>query len=102
MNENRTTETSTQLLPGPVEELAGRMFECVDIQMAIESGQFTTIGEVLEAVKARSAVIDKILREAGAFDGVRTLTQAEFAEAKRQVDEHMFLAGVDPSELTRQ
>lgn len=63
--------TATTLSPGQVDELAGRMYECVDIETAIESGQFKTVGEVLDAVKARSAAIDKTLREAGAFGGRR-------------------------------
>ncbi len=83
-----------------ISELAERMYECVEIQCAIESGQFKTLEDVLEAVKARSAAIKNRLRDAGAFDGV--LTPTEFEEMARQADEQMFLAGLNASEMIRQ
>lgn len=91
-----------RILPSEIEELAGRMYECADIQMAIESGQFTTIEQVLEAVKARAEAINARLRDAGAFDGVRMLTQEEFSASLRAAEEHMFLARLDVSKLTQQ
>ncbi len=39
-------------------ELYGRMYECLDIQSAIESGQFKSIQDVLSAVIKRSRSID--------------------------------------------
>ena len=39
-------------------ELYGRMYECSDIQSAIESGQCKTIQDVLSAVIKRSRSID--------------------------------------------
>ncbi|GAB0154697.1 hypothetical protein MnBA_40970 [Marinobacterium sp. BA1] len=34
------------------------MYECIDIQRAIESGQLKTLDEVLEAVQRRAESID--------------------------------------------
>ena len=42
-------------------EMTGRMYECVDIQRAIESGQFKTLDDVLTAVTTRSEAINKEL-----------------------------------------
>lgn len=42
-------------------ELAGRMYEAADIQRAIEEKQFTTVEQVLEAVKARASYCSKQL-----------------------------------------
>lgn len=39
-------------------EQRGRMYECIDIQRAIESGQLKTLDEVLEAVQRRAESID--------------------------------------------
>lgn len=95
-------DLKTILSKNEIGELAERMYECVEIQCAIESGQFKSLEDVLEAVKARSVAIGNRLREAGAFDEVRSLIPAEFEEKLRQVNEYMFLVGLNASELTRQ
>lgn len=40
-------------------ELAGRMYEATDIQRAIETRQFTTVEQILEAVKNRAEACSK-------------------------------------------
>lgn len=82
---------SAERSPGEIAEMVGRMYECLDIQQAIDSGQFKSLEEVLEAVKARSAGIGATLREAGAFKGVRRLTASEFQEKVKEVDQHLVL-----------
>lgn len=47
------------------DEFVGRMYECCDIEMAITSGQFKKMDDVLHAVRASSAAIEKKLKEAG-------------------------------------
>lgn len=47
------------------DQLYGRMMEACDIESAIESGQFQTLGDVLAALKARSAHINGRLQAAG-------------------------------------
>lgn len=85
-----------------VEQMAGRMYECVDIQTAIESGDLKTIGDVLTFVAARSNAINQMLKNSGAFNNVRRLTEAEFHAAETEVDQHVFLAGLDVDTLPRQ
>lgn len=43
----------------------GRMMECCDIELAIESGQFSSVGSVLTAVKARASSIQGELENSG-------------------------------------
>ncbi|MDR6397934.1 hypothetical protein ACTOWA_00465 [Herbaspirillum seropedicae] len=52
-------------------ELVGRMNEDCDIQLAIESGQFKTLDDVLDAVKSRAAAIEKKLFDAGMLERPR-------------------------------
>lgn len=52
-------------------ELYGRMIEDCDIQMAIESGQFKTLEDVLIAVKTRAEHINKELCTAGVLKPAR-------------------------------
>lgn len=91
-----------KLAPADFEQMAGRMYECVDIQSGIEEGHFKTLDDVLAFVTARSDAINRSLKESGAFDGVRRLTEAEFKQAETDVSQHAFLAGRDPSTLTVQ
>ncbi len=60
------------------DQLYGRMMEDCEIQHAIESGQFESLSDVLDAVKARSESIQKALSEFGSFDGVRSLSKEEY------------------------
>lgn len=46
-------------------ELYGRMIEDIDIELAIESGQFKSLEELRLAVKERSESINKVLIESG-------------------------------------
>ena len=41
----------------------GRMYECIDIQLAIEKGQFKTLNDVLTAVTKRAEKIDNDLKQ---------------------------------------
>lgn len=72
----------------------GRMMECCDIQMAIESGQFKTVDDVLEAVKATAKNLQKELGECEFFKGNRTIPREEFElevaqyEADQVADKH--------------
>lgn len=43
-------------------EFAGRMYEALDIQLAIESGQLKTLDDVLQAVKDSAASISQLLK----------------------------------------
>ncbi len=52
-------------------QLYGRMMEACDIELAIESGQFQTLGDVLAALKARSSHIEGQLQAAGLFPAPR-------------------------------
>lgn len=38
--------------------LIGRMYECCDIQLAIESGQISSLDEVLEGCRLRAQAIN--------------------------------------------
>ncbi|HHP5493102.1 TPA: hypothetical protein ACSCYS_003501 [Aeromonas veronii] len=54
-------------LEGQVENgpSVGRMMECCDIELAIESGQFGSVENVLTAVKARASAIQGELEGSG-------------------------------------
>ncbi|CAG9243180.1 hypothetical protein BDI4_1240022 [Burkholderia diffusa] len=95
-------DAKDKLSPADFEQMAGRMYECVDIQSGIEQGHFKTLDDVLAFVKERSEAINRSLTESGAFDGVRRITEAEFKKAETDVSQHLFLAGLDPSTLTAQ
>lgn len=45
--------------------LAGRMYECCDIQLAIESDQITSLDEVLEGCRLRAESINAHLLASG-------------------------------------
>lgn len=47
---------------GDIEQLAGRMYECVDIRRAIERGEFKTLNDVLAHVTERGSALDAKLR----------------------------------------
>jgi hypothetical protein len=49
------------------DEWYGRMVECCQIALAIETGQFKTLEEVLLALKARSAFINGEFKSAGLY-----------------------------------
>lgn len=51
-------------------QMYGRMMECCDIERAIESGEFKSLNDVLEAIKSRGAWVNKTLRDAGFFKGI--------------------------------
>jgi len=53
-------------------QLYGRMMECCDIERAIETGQFKTLADVLEAVKARAKNLNKELCSCNFFKGNRS------------------------------
>ncbi len=55
-------------------ELYGRMMESCDIELAIESGQFKTVEDILSAVRARSLHINGQLLKVGAIDRNRRWT----------------------------
>ncbi|WP_454912940.1 hypothetical protein [Variovorax gossypii] len=55
--------------PDEAHELYGRMLESIDIERAIESGQFKTLDDVLVNVRASAAAIDADLRRAGFYSG---------------------------------
>lgn len=59
-------------------QLYGRMMECCDIELAIESGQFKTIDDVLEAVKSSAQNIQKELMGCEFFKGNRSVPFEEF------------------------
>ncbi|MDO5948068.1 hypothetical protein [Burkholderia cepacia] len=79
------------------DELAGRMYECVDIRRAIESGEFTTIEDVLSFVIESAGKLESVLRGEGVFDGLRILTREEFEAKARDVEQYLRLAEFDPS-----
>lgn len=58
-------------------ELTGRMYEAIDIEHSIESGQFQTLDDVLLAVKARSGFIQKKLESSG-VEFARSISMDEF------------------------
>ncbi|WP_041744345.1 hypothetical protein [Paraburkholderia xenovorans] len=47
-------EVEHKLAPAEFDQMAGRMYECVDIHSDIEEGHFKALGNVLAFVKARS------------------------------------------------
>lgn len=59
-------------------QLYGRMMECCDIERAIESGQFKTLSDVLEAVKASAKNLETELGECNFFKGNRSVPFEEF------------------------
>lgn len=77
------------------DQLNGRMMEDCDIQMAIESGQFKTLDDVLLFTAARAESIQAELRKHGYLG--RSITREEFEEAARSVDHHMQLVQFDIS-----
>lgn len=55
------TKEQTKMQTEAELELAGRMYECCDIEKAIQSGQFKTLDDVLEHVTERSSSINSVL-----------------------------------------
>lgn len=47
-------------------ELAGRMYECCDIQMAIESGRFASLAALMEFLEDQSGRLDRTIKAAHA------------------------------------
>ena len=84
------------MLQEDANELFGRMYESIDIQIAIKSGQFKTLEDVLSAVKARSSAIQKELELAG-VPMARSVSMEEFERREKDVEQHMTLAGFDAS-----
>jgi len=84
------------MLQEDANELFGRMYESIDIQIAIESGQLKTLEDVLSAVKARSNAIQRELELAGA-QMARSVSMEEFEQREKDVVQHMTLAGFDAS-----
>lgn len=72
-------ECTTMLFSDPEEKVQfyGRMLESVDIERAIESGQFKTLDDVLTNVRARSAAINAGLIQAGFFGERRCAAQTD-------------------------
>lgn len=56
MKENK--QQSTPLSEDDILMLIGRMYECCDIQLAIESGQISSLDEVLEGCRLRAQAIN--------------------------------------------
>jgi hypothetical protein len=52
-------------------QLYGRMLECCDLERGIDSGQFTTLVEVLLAVRARALVINEELANEGVLRAIK-------------------------------
>ena len=71
------------------DQLYGRMMEECEIQQAIESGQFESLSDVLDAVKSRSESFQKALSEFGFFDGVRSLSKEEYELIESQYDANL-------------
>jgi hypothetical protein len=69
-------------------QLYGRMMECCDIELAIESGQFKTIEDVLQAVKASSQNIQQSLMSCEFFKGNRSIPfeESELVGAQYEAD----------------
>ena len=67
----------------------GRMMECCDIEMAIESGQFKTLNDVLEAVKATAKNLRKELGECDFFKGSRSVPFEEFELVAAQYEANL-------------
>ncbi|MCM3581927.1 MULTISPECIES: hypothetical protein [Ralstonia] len=47
---------------GDIDQLAGRMYECVDVRRAIEGGEFKTLADVLAHVSERGSALNARLR----------------------------------------
>ena len=62
----------TPIDPVDAMHLYGRMMECADIELAIESGQFSELNEVLVAMKSSSQNISKTLVDAGFIESQST------------------------------
>lgn len=43
-------------------EMAGRMYEAIDIQLAIEQGHLKTVDDILNRLKDQSQLISQVLR----------------------------------------
>ncbi|RCW64021.1 hypothetical protein DET61_11662 [Marinobacter nauticus] len=43
-------------------EMAGRMYEAVDLQLAIENGHFNSVEEILERLKLNADRLSKVLK----------------------------------------
>lgn len=70
-------------------QLYGRMMECCDIEMAIESGQFKTIEDVLEAVKSSAQNIQQSLISCDFFKGNRSVPSEEFELVAAQYEANL-------------
>lgn len=81
-------------------QLYGRMMEACDIELAIESGQFKTLDDVFQAVTVRAKHIEAELREAG-VKMARSLTMKQFAEAEKQVEQHLALVQLDTTQAEK-
>lgn len=57
MSESKATVSESVLI-----ELAGRMYECCDLQMAIEAGKFSSLAELLAHLKEQSSRLDRTIK----------------------------------------
>lgn len=62
-------------------ELYGRLMECCDISLAIESGQFKSLDDVLAAVTARASSINQQLIDEGEINQGRHTSDNSTGEA---------------------
>lgn len=60
-------EPNATLSDDDIAMLIGRMYECCDIRLAIESGQITSLDEVLEGCRQRAQAIEAELRASGVW-----------------------------------
>lgn len=75
-----------------VNQLYGRMIACCDIERAIESGQFKTLREVLDAVKASAEHLNSELLRHGFFEGGQSVPIEEFELSVAQYESNFIVS----------
>lgn len=55
------SESKTKVSEAVLIELAGRMYECCDLQMAIDAGQFSSLAELSTHLKKQSSRLDRTI-----------------------------------------
>lgn len=65
-----TIDKSPENHTEPQMHFYGRLVECYDVAIAIESGQLKTIEDVLKLLKVRAKLFANDLKNAGFFTGV--------------------------------
>ena len=75
-------------------ETVGRLYECLDIEMLIESGGVSDLNELLVELRKNSKSLSDFLKLNGP-KGARTLTPEEFERARLETARHMELVAFD-------